>query len=82
MLNNVAQVAFYAGARGQGVPAGPTDTCYLASEIACLKQQHFEELAAAERRRTESVRAFQDQLDEMSKSLEEIRTQRDLTLTD
>ena len=54
----------------------------LSAEVARLKQQRSEELAAAERRRTESVRAFQDQLDEMSKSLEEIRTQRDLTLTD
>lgn len=46
----------------------------LSAVVARLKQQRSEELAAVERRRTESVRALQDQLDEMSKTLEEIRT--------
>ena len=54
----------------------------LSAEVARLKQQRSEELAAAERRRTESVRALKAQLDEMSKSLEDIGLQRDLTLID
>lgn len=53
----------------------------MSTEVACLKQQHAEELAAAERRRTESVQALQNQLDEMSRSLQEVKTQWDLTLT-
>jgi hypothetical protein len=54
----------------------------MSAEVAHLKRQHAEELAAAEQRQTELVRAVQSQLDEISKLLEEVHTQSDLTLID
>jgi hypothetical protein len=54
----------------------------LSGEVAHLKRQHAKELAVVERRRVELVRALLRQVDEMSRSLEEVKTQRDLTLTD
>ena len=51
--------------------------------MAHLKQQqHAEELAAAERRRLESVRALQTQVDEISGALETTHQERDMALAD
>lgn len=54
----------------------------MSAEVAHLKRQHAEELAATEQRQTKLVRALQSQLDEISKLLEEVHTQCDLTLID
>jgi len=48
--------------------------------VARLKQQHAEELAAAVRRRLESVQALQTQVDEISGSLEATRQEQDIAL--
>jgi hypothetical protein len=46
-----------------------------------LKEQHSEELAIEERRRSESDQALQAQLDEMSKELESTRQECDMALS-
>ena len=81
-MNNVGQVAYRSGVGSEGIRAGAVDTSRLRYRGCPFEQQHSTKLAVAECRRTKLVQALQVQVDEISKALDSIKLERDLTMSD